>query len=417
MNDSLPPLIDAMFCLALELAQRGLGLVEPNPMVGCVLLGRDGTQILGEGYHTAFGEPHAEVEALRDARDRGHDPRGATCVVTLEPCCHTGMTPPCTDALIEGGVATVWVAMLDPDPRVSGGGVATLRGAGAEVHVLDPAHRLARLASSLNEGFIHRLATGLPWTIGKWAQTLDGQIATMSGDSKWISSAASRERVHRLRGVCDAVMVGAGTAVADDPLLTARPGDPVGVKRLARRVVVDPGLRWASRVLRDENPPRMLAINASRGGVWPPVTVGIGMKTRQVAALPSEHDEAGEAGEAGVRALRERGVEMLQLPDLADSTAKPRLDLRPLLAHLVSAHAATRVLVEGGSGLIGSLLRQGLLNELQVYLAPRLLGDGVGPADLPPAAQIRDGVAMELVEVEAVPGGEGDVWLRYRLTR
>src|SRR5436309_2908852 len=210
---------------ALELAERGRGFVEPNPLVGAVLV-RDG-QVVGEGWHQRYGQAHAEVNALSAA---GEAARGATLYVTLEPCCHHGKTPPCTDAVLKAGVARVVVAMADPFPKVSGGGLAILRAAGVEVHVglCEPEAR------ELNAPYLKLLRTGRPWVHAKWAMTLDGKIATRTGDSKWISGEESRRRVHELRGRMDAILVGRGTVVADDPLLTARPAGP----RVAARVVV-----------------------------------------------------------------------------------------------------------------------------------------------------------------------------------
>ncbi|MEM1099562.1 MAG: bifunctional diaminohydroxyphosphoribosylaminopyrimidine deaminase/5-amino-6-(5-phosphoribosylamino)uracil reductase RibD, partial [Planctomycetota bacterium] len=218
---------------ALGLAAQGQGYVEPNPMVGCVLLSPDGNT-LGEGVHRRFGDAHAEREALADARQRGNAEQiaGCTAVVTLEPCNHTGKQPPCTDALIEAKVGRVVAAMRDPDPRVAGTGFAKLRDAGIDVSIgLGETE-----ARRLNAPFLKRVEQGLPWVIAKWAQTLDGKVATAGGDSQWISNALSRTIVHELRARVDAVMIGVGTAERDVPRLTAR---DVDVRRVARRIVVD----------------------------------------------------------------------------------------------------------------------------------------------------------------------------------
>ena len=211
---------------ALELAAQGQGAVEPNPMVGCVIA--RGAEILGEGWHRRFGGAHAEVEALKLAGERA---RGATVYVTLEPCCHHGKTPPCTRAILDAGVARVVAAMPDPFPQVAGGGLAELRAAGIEVQ----SGVLEEEARKLNAPYLKLLSTGRPWIIAKWAMTLDGKIATAAGDSRWISCLDSRSIVHQLRGRVDAIVVGRGTAAADDPLLTARPPGP----RTAMRIVVD----------------------------------------------------------------------------------------------------------------------------------------------------------------------------------
>jgi len=216
----------AYMARALELASRGEGYVEPNPMVGCVIV-RDG-EVVGEGWHQKFGGPHAEVEALRVAGARA---RGATMYVTLEPCCHHGKTPPCTEAIIAAGITRVVCAQRDPFEQVAGRGIEMLKAAGIAVE----AGMLEAEAKTLNAPYLKLVTTGRPWIIAKWAMTLDGKIATRTGDSRWISGEASREIVHRLRGRVDGIMVGCDTALHDDPLLTARPPGA----RVATRIVVD----------------------------------------------------------------------------------------------------------------------------------------------------------------------------------
>src|SRR5438876_10929485 len=211
---------------ALELAEGGRGYVEPNPLVGAVLV-RD-HQLVGEGWHQRYGEAHAEVHALAAA---GPAARGATLYVTLEPCCHIGKTPPCTEAVMRAGIERVVAAMVDPFPQVAGRGAALLRDAGILVEMgLGEAE-----ARRINAPYLKLLATGRPYVHAKWAMTLDGKIATRTGDSKWISNEASRRIVHTLRGRMDAIIVGIGTVLADDPLLTARPAG----QRTAVRVVLD----------------------------------------------------------------------------------------------------------------------------------------------------------------------------------
>ncbi len=217
---------------ALRLAKRGQGYVEPNPMVGAVLV-RD-NQIVSEGYHRRCGGAHAEIEALRGVVGPGG--RAEDLYVTLEPCCHHGKTPPCTDAIIGAQVRRVFVAMEDPFEQVAGKGIAALREAGIEVHV----ELCESEARQLNEPYIKRVTTGLPWVIVKWAQTLDGKIATHTGDGQWISNERSRRVVHQLRARVDAIMVGVNTVIADDPQLTAR---GVRIRREAKRVVIDPNGR------------------------------------------------------------------------------------------------------------------------------------------------------------------------------
>lgn len=364
---------------ALALAERGRGRVEPNPMVGCVLV-RDGRE-LGRGYHAAFGELHAEAAALTDAIDRGEDVAGATAYVTLEPCSHFGKTPPCADALIEARIGRAVIAMVDPYPRVAGTGVSKLREAGIEVE-LGICEKQAR---RLNEPFIKRVTTGLPWVIIKWASTLDGKVATHTGDSKWISGEASRRIVHELRAGVDAVMVGVGTVLADDPQLTAR---GVEVLRIARRVVVDPELRTP--------PLAQLALGSEHGS--PPVTIAV---DRHVIDGPSQR----------AADYRDHGIELMPLPNSEDH----HLDLEPLLRHLVAAHNATTVLVEGGAGLAGSLIKQRLADRIIAFIAPRLLGDETALSAVTGlhTDTIDAGTGLELREVKRV---ENDVLLDYRIT-
>ncbi|MFP4223095.1 MAG: bifunctional diaminohydroxyphosphoribosylaminopyrimidine deaminase/5-amino-6-(5-phosphoribosylamino)uracil reductase RibD, partial [Phycisphaeraceae bacterium] len=362
---------------AIDLARRGEGWVEPNPMVGAVVV--RGGEVVGRGWHGRFGGPHAEVEALADARRHGHDPAGATMYVTLEPCSHQGKTPPCADALVRGGLARVVVAMRDPFEKVAGRGIARLREAGIRVEVGVAEEQAARLT----EPFVKRVTTGLPWVVLKWAQTLDGRIATASGDSKWISSPASRQRVHELRSRVDAVMVGIGTAIADDPQLTAR---GVEVRRQARRVVVDPGLHL----------PRLAKLLAGDG---PPVIV---------AARQAVLSEAAEL----TGFLRDQGAELIGLPPRGGG--QRGVSLRPLLEHLASEHEATRVLVEGGAGLAGALLREGLADQVLAFVAPKLLGDkrGVAAVRGRDVEKMSDAWPLELCEVERI--GD-DVLLNYRV--
>ncbi|MDX1563933.1 MAG: bifunctional diaminohydroxyphosphoribosylaminopyrimidine deaminase/5-amino-6-(5-phosphoribosylamino)uracil reductase RibD [Phycisphaeraceae bacterium] len=313
---------------AIRLGARGLGAVEPNPPVGCVLV-KNG-RIVGEGFHRAFGGPHAEIEALKQA---GRAARGATAVVSLEPCNHSGKTPPCTRALIEAGIRRVVVGVIDPNPQVSGRGLNRLKRAGLEV----VSGIEAESAAALIAPYAKRLATGLPWVIAKWAQTLDGAIATREGDSRWISCDASRRAVHRLRGRVDAVVVGAATARTDDPLLTAR---DVRTPRTARRIVIDPNqtLHLDSALVRsiDQGP---VAIAASR---------------------PLNQTANG-------RRLASADVERL--------TLGPKGQLKPLLRELVKKHDATQVLVEGGGRTLGAFFQQKMVDEVWVFVAPKLAAD------------------------------------------
>lgn len=324
---SSPAQDESLMLRALHLAQQGEGYVEPNPMVGCVIT-RDGT-IVGEGFHSAYGKDHAEVEALRIA---GEATAGGCLYVNLEPCCHHGKTPPCSQAIIAASPKRVVVAHEDPFEQVAGGGLEELRAAGIEV-VTRVAEEAAR---KLNAPYFHRLGTGRPWVIAKWAMTLDGKIATAEGESRWISSELSREIVHRLRGRVDAVAIGSGTASADDPLLTARPAGP----RLATRIVLDSQARLS------------LTSQLVKTAGEAPVLVVTG---------PSADQEAMET-------LAAKGCEILQLGENA-----PAARLRTLLTEL-GTRGMTNLMVEGGSELLRSFLDASLIDEVHIFLAPILFG-------------------------------------------
>ncbi len=317
---------------ALELAERGRGHVEPNPLVGAVVV-RDG-RLVGEGWHRRYGQAHAEVNALDAAGDAA---RGATLYVTLEPCCHHGKTPPCTDAVLRAGVRRVVACMADPFPAVAGQGMELLRAAGVAVEVgLCEAE-----ARRLNAPYLTLLAAGRPYIHAKWAMTLDGKIATRTGDSRWISNEESRRRVHQLRGRMDAVLVGIGTALADDPQLTARPPGP----RTAVRVVLD------------------------RSGRLPPA----GRLASSARETPVLVVTAGAAHE-NVATLRECGCEVLDMPGAGG------VDVGALLAEM-GRRRYTNVLVEGGAGVLGSFRDAGAIDEVHVFISPRLAGGaGARPA-------------------------------------
>lgn len=316
---------------ALRLARRGHGAVEPNPMVGCVIV--RGGRVVGEGHHQRYGGPHAEVEALRRA---GSAARGATFYVTLEPCSHHGKTPPCADAIIEAGASRVIAAMRDPFPKVSGKGFAKLRKAGITVDTgLCEAE-----AADLNAPFLTRVSLGRPFVIAKWAQSLDGKIATRSGHSKWITGDAARRLGHQLRARVDAIMVGIETVLADDPTLTAR---EIKSRRIATRVIVDSRLRIPLRC------------NLVQTAKQAPVLV---MTTR--AALKSESAKANR--------LRKCAIEIAGC-----RSGNGRVDLKDALARL-HERSVTNLLVEGGGGLIGGLLDAGLVDEVCVFTAPILIG-------------------------------------------
>lgn len=318
---------------ALKLAARGQGRVEPNPMVGCVLV-RAG-RVVGEGYHRRYGGPHAEVHALRQA---GAKARGSTAYVTLEPCAHFGKTPPCADALVAAGVARVVAAQGDPFPEVAGRGFRKLRRAGIQVD----RGLLAAEARELNAPFLTRVLLQRPYVILKWAQSADGRIATRTGDSKWISGPESRQLVHRLRARLDAVIVGSGTVLADDPQLTAR---DVPVRRVARRVVFD------SRLVTP-----MAAKLVATARQWPTLIL------TTPAASARKRLQLEQAG-VEVMICRQRNT---------------RVDVADALGHL-SALGMTNVLVEGGSQLLGSFRDAGFVDEAWVFTAPVVIGGAGAP--------------------------------------
>ena len=317
---------------ALELAARGGGGVEPNPMVGAVVLNAAG-KLVGEGWHQRYGGPHAEVFALAAA---GVSARGGTLYVTLEPCCHHGQTPPCTDAVLASGVARVVAAMADPFPRVNGGGLATLRNAGVAVEV----GVLEAQARTLNAAYLKLVRTGTPWVVAKWAMTLDGKLATRTGDSKWVSNPECRAKVHELRGLVDAVIVGRGTVVADDPLLTARPPGP----RTPARVVV-----------------------CGSGDL--PATCQLTATARDSPVIV--YTAAANAGR--LSAWADAGAEVVGLPS-ADNALSPLAVLADL-----GRRRCTRVLVEGGAKLLGTLHDAGAIDEAWAFVAPKLFGGVAAP--------------------------------------
>ena len=351
---------------SLELAERGKGYVEPNPMVGCVIV-KDGA-VAGEGWHDRFGGPHAEIAALAAA---GANAKGGTLYVTLEPCCHQGKTPPCTQAVISAGIRRVVSAMQDPYPEVGGKGHAELKDAGIEIEV--GLHE--DLARQLNGPYLKLLSTGKPWVIAKWAMTLDGKIATRGGYSQWISGSAAREVVQSLRSRVDAIVVGRRTAEMDDPLLTARPesGTPA---RIATRVVVSSQARLS---------PGCQLIKTA-GEV--PVLLACGP----------------EAQKRDIRRLVGKGVEVL--PFLAETRYERTLQLLDELG----SRRMTNILVEGGSQLFGTLLDARQIDEVHVFIAPKLFG---GEKALSPigGAGIRDvSAALQLANMQVQTLGE-DIYL------
>lgn len=312
---------------AIALSSRGQGSVEPNPMVGCVIV--QNSEIIGEGWHQEFGGAHAEVLALQQCSVAT---AGATAYVTLEPCCHHGKTPPCTEALIRAGVTRVVIAHPDPYAEVSGNGVVALQNAGIEVEM----GVLEREAGRTISPYLYRIREGLPWLIAKWAMTLDGRIATKTGDSQWISNEASRAKTHKIRGQVDGVMVGIGTALADDPRLTARP----------------PGPRIATRIIIDSNARLPLDCKLVQSASEFPCLIAVGPE-----ADPSRCEK-----------LIAKGCQVWR-GQAVDAQQRIKDFLREL-----AADGMTNLLVEGGGGLLGSLFDAQLICEAHVFMAPKIIG-------------------------------------------
>lgn len=350
-------------------AIRGHGLVEPNPMVGCVITDVAGVQV-ATAAHQRFGGPHAEVLALQRA---GTDARNGTVHVTLEPCSHHGKTPPCVEALVKSGVSRVVIGCADPNPEAGGGG-DQLKDAGIQVEFANhpPSARLIA-------PFRTRLEKGRPWITVKWAQTLDGRIATRSGDSRWISSKASRMLVHRERGRVDAILTGIGTVLADDPRLTAR---GVRIRRVATRIVLDRSLRTPlDAALLDTMDDAPLLI----------VTDELKLDTQEAKSLQS------------------RGAQLLGRPVIAE-----RFDLPSLMQELLAKMGISTMLVEAGQGLMSEVVHSGCADELAVFVAPTIMADSEGLSPL-------NGHAIQTM-ADARPTSlvcdhrrDGDVLLRYRL--
>lgn len=344
---------------ALHLAERGIGKVNPNPLVGAVIV-RDG-RTLGEGWHERYGGPHAERNAL------GHcagSPEGATLYVNLEPCCHTGRNPPCTDAILESGIRRVVVGSLDPNPLVAGRGISLLRERGLEVVT----GILKEECGAINAPFFHYIRTGTPYVVLKYAMTLDGKIASRTGASRWITGEAARERVHRDRGRYAAVMVGLGTVLADDPLLTCR----IEGGRSPLRIICDSGLSTPldSRIVRT---------------------------AREVPTLIATC--IGEP--ARLSPYRKAGCETLTLPRGTDG----RLSLPDLTAAL-GKRGIDSILLEGGAALHGAMLDAHLVQRIQCYLAPKLFGGTAAPSPVGGQGVESPAEAFRLLRRTITPLGE-----------
>jgi len=348
--------------MALRLARRGIGSVEPNPAVGAVIV--KANQIIGRGWHKRFGGPHAEINALEDCKTLGVDPRGAVMYVTLEPCSHEGKTGPCTRAIIEAGVAKIFVAMIDPSEHAKGKGIEQLRDAGIEVQT-----GICKIeARLLNAPFIKFAATGRCWVTLKWAQSIDGKVATAEpqpSGSGWISGEESRKDVHKLRRRAGGILVGVNTVIADNPLLTARPSKG---KKLTR-IVLDNNLRL---------PPDCKLIKTAKKS-----HVLIYTNENTVRTKPEIAEK-----------ITKKGAELLAYQDM-----EGRSNLYFLLDEL-SKRGIGHLLVEGGPRVLTSFLKEQLADEVVVYIAPKILG-AQGSVDITgPMAELTQAIGLHYVDIE-----------------
>ncbi|MFH0727130.1 MAG: bifunctional diaminohydroxyphosphoribosylaminopyrimidine deaminase/5-amino-6-(5-phosphoribosylamino)uracil reductase RibD [Pseudomonadota bacterium] len=348
---------DGFMNTALDLAEKGAGYVSPNPMVGAVVV-KDG-RIVGRGYHRAVGTAHAEVNALDDA---GGEARGATLYVTLEPCNHTGRTPPCTEKILKSGIKKIVVAMLDPNPDVTGGGNDRLRAEGVEVETGVGEAR----ARKLNESFIKYILTKRPFVILKSAATLDGRIATRTGDARWVTGPASRRFVHEIRHAVDGILVGIGTVQADDPRLTTRIEGRTG--RDPVRIILDSRLSISetAKVLRHQSDSDTVIVTGGSAPID---------KTNRLRRL--------------------KGVQVMEAP-LKDG----KIDL-PRLMEGLGVMGITSLLVEGGGRVMASAISSGIADKLLLFYAPKLLGgdDGIPICSGPGPEKMADCVAVRDIEV------------------
>jgi diaminohydroxyphosphoribosylaminopyrimidine deaminase/5-amino-6-(5-phosphoribosylamino)uracil reductase len=357
---------------AIQLAKKGQYTTHPNPRVGCVIVKDD--KIIGEGYHQKAGQPHAEINALQDIQNA--EPNGATAYVTLEPCSHTGKTPPCANALIDAEISLVVIAMQDPNPQVSGQGIQRLRDAGIIVEI----GILEEQARALNTGFIKRMEHGLPWVRIKLAMSLDGRTAMASGESQWITGSAAREDVQRLRAKADAILTGSGTVLEDDPSLNVRiSSDELGLNsqlgmgleyQQPLRVVLDSKLRISTQA-------KMLSLDG---------------KTR-IYTCADENEKS--------QALSNAGAEIVVL-----KSDNNKLPLKTVLQDLAKQQI-NEIHVEAGATLCGALLQENLVDEIVIYMAPTIMGSNArGLFNLPELELMKDKLDLKIQDIRAV----GDDW-------
>ncbi|WP_062307901.1 bifunctional diaminohydroxyphosphoribosylaminopyrimidine deaminase/5-amino-6-(5-phosphoribosylamino)uracil reductase RibD [Polynucleobacter sinensis] len=343
---------------ALAEAQKSLYLSNPNPRVGCVIVKQD--QVIGVGHTQKVGGPHAEVQALANVKAQGFDPRGSTVYVTLEPCNHTGRTPPCVDALIAAQPAKVIVAMSDPNPLVGGKGLERLKAAGIDVRC----GLLEQEAHALNRGFISRMTRGLPWVRMKIAASLDGKTALPNGQSQWITNALSRADGHHWRAQACAILTGVGTVKEDDPTLNVR---DVETERQPWKVIVDSKL---------ETPLNAKVLDAAESGV---ILICASLD------LPQAQEKA--------KALQAQGVEVIAM-----ANAHGKVDLPKLFAYLAQERHMNEIHIEAGFKLNGSLLREDCVDELLLYYAPFFMGEGMGMANTSPLSELKQRQDWQIID-------------------
>jgi len=337
-DDDLLLMQDAML-----LAQKGEGWVNPNPLVGALVVKDD--EIIAKGYHAKYGDLHAERMAFKDADERKIDCKGATLYVTLEPCCHTGHQPPCTEAIIEHGISRVVVGLNDPNPLVAGKGIDILKNVGIEVDVMEgePAvDALVRQLRTQNRVFLKYITTGMPWVTAKWAMTLDGKIATVTGDSRWVTGEKAREYVHKVRRINAAILCGIGTVIADDPMLNVRLAPEV----LESMDLMEHEVRHPIRIVAD----RQARI---------PMECQLVSTAREITTVVAYADGADEEK---LQLLREAGVVLWNCNTLQE------------LVQRAGAEKIDSILLESGGTLSEALLKEGLIDEVMAFIAPKIIG-------------------------------------------
>lgn len=364
---------------AIELAKKGEGAVDPNPLVGAVIVKND--KIIGEGYHKKYGDLHAERNAFKSITESAE---GGTLYVTLEPCCHTGKTPPCTDAIIENKIAKVVIGSGDPNPLVAGKGAAVLKNAGIEV----VEGFLAEECDALNDVFFHYITNKTPYVVMKYAMTLDGKIATKSGNSKWINNELSRRKVHEMRNKYTGIMVGIGTVKADDPLLNTR----IEGGRSPIRIICDSKLSISadSNICRTASEIKTFVVTAFKDM---PSGIVTDIKTPKM------------------RELSRLGIKFINVPEKSD---EPEVDLNRLM-ELLGKLQINSILLEGGGTLNYSALQAGIVNEIAAFIAPKIVG---GNAKTPVGGTGVDNLEeAHMLKLLSMESSDGDIYARYKVLK